>query len=117
MNPEYPTTTRPAPSYLLPFALLAISFAVLLIYQIINLNKQHSAMQETKQQMTTIIEQREALVKQSADLQSKLQAVAVDLLALAQTNEKAKAIVQKYNIQQNAPTPAPAAQPAPAPAQ
>ncbi|RYD83472.1 MAG: hypothetical protein EOP84_07845 [Verrucomicrobiaceae bacterium] len=112
MNSDYTNTAeRPAPSYLLPFALLAISFAVLLVYQIINLNKQHSAMQETKQQMSTAIEQREALVKQSTELQSKLQAVAVDLLALAQTNEKAKAIVQKYNIQQNAP--APGAQPAP----
>ncbi len=115
MSSEYTTTTRPAPSYLLPFSLLAISFAVLLIYQIINLNKQHSAMQSTKTQLTTIIEQREALVKQSTDLQAKLQALAVDLLALAQTNEKAKAIVQKYNIQQNAPAQAaPAQQPAPA---
>ena len=116
------TTSRPAPSYLIPFALLAISFAVLQINQIINSSKQHSAMQDTKKQLTEIIGQREALVKQSTELQAKLQAMAVDLLDLAKTNEKAKAIVQKYNIQQAAPPQAAqagaaAAAPAPAPAQ
>lgn len=101
------TTQRPAPSYLLPFALLAISFTVLLVYQIINLNKQNSRMQETRKQLTEIIGQREELVKQSTELQTKLQAMALDLLELAKTNEKAKAIVQKYNIQQTAPPQAP----------
>lgn len=97
------TTSRPAPSYLIPFALLAISFAVLQIYQIVNSSKQHSAMEDTKKQLTEIIGQREALVKQSGELQAKLQAMAVDLLDLAKTDERAKAIVQKYNIQQVAP--------------
>ena len=113
MNSE----TRPAPSYLIPFALLAISFAVVLIYQIVNVSKQHKAMQDTKDQFAKAIQQREALVKQSGELQAKLQALTVDLLELSKKNEKAKAIVQKYNIQQAAPTaaPAPAAQPAPTP--
>src|SRR4051812_27203568 len=102
MNPEH-SPRRPTPSFLIPFALLALSFAVLLIYQIVNLSKQHSGMQDTKKQLTEIIGQREALVKQSTELQAKLQAMAVDLLELAKTNEKAQSIVQKYNIQQNAP--------------
>ncbi|MHA3771092.1 DUF948 domain-containing protein [Verrucomicrobiota bacterium sgz303538] len=113
MNSE----TRPAPSYLIPFALLAISFAVVLIYQIVNVSKQHSAMQDTKKQLTEIIQQRETLVKQSTELQAKLQALVVDLLELSKKDDKAKAIVQKYGIQQTgAPgAPAPAAQPAPTP--
>jgi uncharacterized protein YoxC len=100
--------TRPAPSLLVPFAILAISFAVLLIYQIVNVNKQHSTMQETKTQLAQAITQRDALVKQSGEVQAKFQAMLTDLLQLAQTNEKAKAIVQKYNIALN-PNAAPTA--------
>lgn len=116
MNSE----TRPAPSFIIPFALLAISFAVVLIYQMVNVNKQHTSMQETKKQLTEIIQQRETLVKQSGELQAKLQALVVDLLELSKKDEKAKAIVQKYGIQQTGapgtPAPAaPAAQPAPTP--
>ena len=103
---------RPTPSYLLPFSLLAISSAALLIFQIVNINKQYKTMIETKQQFTSAISQREALVKQSGELQAKLQAMAIDLLELAKSNEKAKTIVQKYNIQQQANAAAGAAAPA-----
>lgn len=112
MNIDEP---RPAPGYGIPFALLALSFAILLIFQVVNLRKQEKSMIEGKQQLTSLISQREALVKQSGDLQAKLQALAVDLLELAKNNEKAKAIVQKYNIQQQANPAAPAAAPAAAP--
>ena len=50
-------------------------------------------------------------MKQSDDVQQKLQSLVLDLLLLAKTDEEAKAIVGKYNIQQTgsrlAPAPAP----------
>ncbi len=46
--------------------------------------------------------QREPVVKQSNELQAKIQAVANDLLDLAKTDPDARAITRKYNIQQPA---------------
>jgi hypothetical protein len=43
---------------------------------------------------------REVLVKQSIDLQTKMQEILTDLLVLAKTDDKAKEIVTKYNIKQ-----------------
>ena len=45
------------------------------------------------------VKRREALVKQSLDIQTKLQALIMDILILAKTNDDAKEIVRKYNIQ------------------
>lgn len=113
MNDE----TRPAaPNLFIPFLVLAISFATLLIYQIVNVNKQHNSMEATQKQLAEVITQRNDLVKQSVDVQNKLQTMAIDLLALSQNNEKAKAIVQKYNIQQTGAPGVPAAPAAPSPA-
>lgn len=103
--------TRTSPGYLIPFAILAISFAALLIYQAVNLSKQKDSMLETKKQFISAISQREALVKQSGELQAKLQGIVVDLLELAKTDEKAKAVVQKHGITQENNPAAPAAAP------
>ena len=57
--------------------------------------------------------QREPVVKQSTELQNKIQALVNDLMILAKSDEDAKAIIRKYNIQQQGPPPsgAPTAKP------
>jgi hypothetical protein len=109
MSGEHYSPTRvAAPNLLLPFLLLAISLAAILVWQIVTMIGQASNMRSTRTQLTDALQKREELVRQSGELQNKLQVVVVDLLELAKTSEKAKAIVQKYNIQQAPPT-APAA--------
>jgi hypothetical protein len=46
---------------------------------------------------------REAVVKQSIDIQTKVQELVVDLLEVAKTDDGAKEIVTKYNIKQAPP--------------
>jgi len=72
-------------------------------WQISNIHTQGANMVEVKAQMADAIVKREELVKQSGELQKKLQALVVDLLELAKNDEKAQAIVKKFNIQQTAP--------------
>ncbi len=100
--------SRPARSSLVPLLLVTISLAAILIWQIVLASQQRTGMYEAKRQLAEAIQKREELVKQSNQLQAKLQALVLDLLALGQTDEKARAIVQKYNIQQTTPA-APAA--------
>ena len=52
-------------------------------------------------------DKRVPLVKTSGELKSKLQALVMDLLILGKTDEDAKAIIGKYNIQQAEPGSAP----------
>ena len=56
-----------------------------------------------------------SLPREKPDLQKKLQDLVLDLMLLAKTDEEAKAIITKYNIQQNTPA-AGGEAPAPAPA-
>jgi hypothetical protein len=51
-------------------------------------------------QWRQFVKRREAVVKQSLDLQTKFQALIMDVLILAKTDDDAKEIVRKYNIQQ-----------------
>ena len=115
MNEEFstPAQHRPAASPLIPILLLATSLAAVLIWQIITLSTAGKNIRQASSQIDEAIEKRQPLVTQSGELQNKLQAMVVDLLELANTSEKAKAIVQKYNIQRQAPpaAPAPAAAP------
>jgi hypothetical protein len=101
------------PSLQLPFALLSAALAVVMITQTVNTFKARTALRDGKAQLTDAYRTREPVVKQSAELQKKLQDLVLDLLLLAKTDEDAKAIVGKYNIQQNAPA---GEAPAPAPA-
>jgi len=100
------------PSLQLPFALLACAIAVLMIAQTVSTFKQRSALQEGHVQLADAFKQREKLVTDSRVIQSKLQDLIMDLLILSKTDDEAKQIVAKYNIQQNGQTPAPAAAPA-----
>ncbi len=107
---EYESPAAPACSPVIPILVLGASLLVILIWQIANIRSQSTSMAEAKKQFADAIEKREVAVKQSVDLQGKLQALAMDLIELGKTDEKAKAIVAKYNIQQTIP---PAAAPAP----
>ena len=46
------------------------------------------------------VKSREALVKQSKDIQTKVQELIIDLLGVAKDDDDAKAIVKKYDIKQ-----------------
>ncbi len=116
-EPDYNFNTPAASSsngvsILLPFALLSAAIAVVMVAQTVNVFKARTSLRDGKTQLTEAYQKRQSLVKQSADIQQKLQALVLDLLLLAKTDDDAKAIVQKYNIQQNAP----AGDAAPAPA-
>lgn len=102
----YSYESSPVPgshSLFVPVLLLVLSVFCFLIYQVIVTAKQSTVLKDTRDKLKVAIEQRDIPVKQSVELQAKLQSLAVDLIALAQTDEKAKEIVQKYNIQQTAP--------------
>jgi hypothetical protein len=100
----------------LPFALLTAAIAVVMVAQTVNVFRAHGSLRDGQAKLADAFRQREALVKKSADVQQQLQSIILDLLVLAQTDEEAKKIVAKYNIQQSNPTGAPATNPAPAPA-
>jgi hypothetical protein len=99
----------------LPFALLTAAIAVIMVAQTVNIFKQRTALRDGKVQLVTLFENRKPLVEQSKKLQEQLQSLVMDLLLLAKTDDDAKAIIQKYNIQQAGTPSAPDAS-APAPA-
>jgi hypothetical protein len=111
-EPPVETALSTEPSLQLPFALLTCAIAVVLIAQTVSTFKQRSALQEGHVQLADAFKKREVVVKQSVDLQTKLQDLIMDLLILAKTDDDAKQIVGKYNIQQNGQAPAAAEAPA-----
>ena len=101
-EPE-PAYAPSSPSIMWPFALLSCAVAIIMIMQTQAAFRQKSALQDGKVQITDAIAKREPLVKQSAELKTKLNAMVIDLLILGKTDEDAKAIIGKYNIQQGQP--------------
>ena len=85
----------------IPLVLLSISFIVLLGWQLSNFSTQRG-------QLENAITQQEPAVNQSHQVQATLAKLANDLLEAAQTDDKAKAIANKYIRPNNA---APAASP------
>jgi hypothetical protein len=111
-EPPVETPVRSAePSLQFPFALLTCAIAVLMIAQTVSTFKQRSALEEGHVQLTDAFKKREAVVKQSVDLQTKLQDLIMDLLILSKTDDEARQIVGKYNIQQQGQPSAPAEAP------
>jgi len=92
-----------SPSLHLPFALLTSALAMVMITQTSGVFTQRSALQKGKTDLADAFAKREPLVKQSGELKNKLNAMVMDLLILGKTDEDAKAIIGKYNIQQNQP--------------
>jgi hypothetical protein len=110
-----------APAYHLPLALISSALAVFLFAQTSNAIFTRDNLKEAKTQvlknkadLADAYHNREPVVKQAMDIQKKLQDMLMDLLLLSKTDDEAKAIVTKYNIQQgnggsggDAPAPAP----------
>lgn len=80
----------------LPVTLVALSLIIILGWQIFNDLQTRSSWQAQ-------YEQRKQLVDQSAKVQSGLEAMINDLLSLAETDNAAKAIIDKYQIKRTAP--------------
>jgi hypothetical protein len=76
-----------------PLLLLTISVAVLFLWQLMVNYQQRSLLQAN-------IQRQDELVSRSRKIQSHVELLLKDLLALAATNEQAQAIVKKYDIQQ-----------------
>ena len=111
-EPEY-TYAEPAPSgpsLHMPFALLSSALAVIMIMQTVGIFHQKTALKEGMEQLTEsvakhaeAVAKRKPIVDQTGELKKKLNDMIMDILLLAKTDEDAKAIVTKYNIQQNLP--------------
>jgi hypothetical protein len=78
----------------IPLVLLSLSFIVLLGWQVSNSSTQRG-------QIENAITRQEPAVNQSQQLQASLGKLAGDLLQVAQTDGTARAIAQKFGIQQN----------------
>ena len=126
MNTEaeysYAEPAPSGPSLHLPFALLSSALALVMIAQTVGTMNQKTDLIEGRaqlgdnaQKLSEAFTKREPLVKQSQDLEKKLNEMIMDILTLAKTDEDAKAIVSKYNLQQNLPASGDAAPAAPAP--
>ena len=104
-------------SPLIPVAILGASLITMFTWQISGILSQSDLYKETKSRYAEALQKGEEPVRQSKETQLKLQGILTDLLELAKTDEKAKAIQQKYGIQQNTPpTGAPVAPPKAEPA-
>ena len=93
---DFPDT--PVRSLFLPFVLLAASLLFFLIWQIANVQTQRSGIKAAKTKLAEAIQQREPQVTQSNEIKTRLESLAIDLLELSKTDEKAMAIVKKYEI-------------------
>ena len=117
-NEETPTSESTAKGGIyLPLALIAAAFSIFLYSQISNLGQNASSMRwqgenlgrqilainESMRNLDGLIKQREALVEQSTQLQARYTSLLTEILDLAQTDNDAKGIVEKYKIsrQQN----------------
>ena len=112
-----PAGVRPSSTLHLPFTLLALAIAVFLgaqitsvnrsgktmRWQLANLDQQAANIQEAQKRLASLIQQREDLVKQSAQVQQQYTALFNEVLDLAKDDEDAKAVVQKWGIQKQAP--------------
>ena len=102
-----PSYSAASPSIQLPFAILCCAVAMIMIMQTQGSFRQKDTLREQKLQMTELYGKREPLVKKASELKAQLNAIVIDLLILGKTDEDAKAIIAKYNIQQNQPSSAP----------
>ena len=90
----------PVRSLFIPFVLLAASVMLFLVWQVANVAAQRSGVKAAKTQLAEAIQKREPQVAQSIEIKTRFEALTIDLLELSKTNEKALAIVKKYNVQQ-----------------
>jgi hypothetical protein len=86
----------------LPFALLLVAIAILFVQQTVTSFKMKTSLNDTKEALAKAIESQKPAIAQAGEVEKKLSSMVEDLLILAKTDEQAKAIVQKYGIQQGA---------------
>ena len=100
-------------------ALLALAFSIFLFAQISSngqasrtmnwrnetLDRQLASAVETEKRFVELIKQREALVQQAQQVQTRYTEMLNDLLKLADTDKDAKAFVEKYRIPRQETTP------------
>jgi hypothetical protein len=98
---QQPAYGSSGPSLHLPFAILSCAAAIFMFIQVQGANRQKNALRETKTQLADAFTKREPLVRQSVELKNKLNAMVMDLLILAKTDEEARAIIARNGIQQN----------------
>jgi uncharacterized iron-regulated membrane protein len=98
-------------------ALLALAFSIFLFAQISSngqasrtmnwrnetLDRQLVSTVESEKRFEELIKQREALVQQAQQVQSRYTEMLNDLLKLAATDKDARAVVEKYRIQRQEP--------------
>jgi hypothetical protein len=108
-----------------PLALLAFAFSVFLFAQISglsqngrsmrwqseNLDRQNASLLESDKNLGELIKQRETIVEQSQQIQTRYTEMLNDILKLADTDADTRSVVEKYKIQRQqapagaAPTP------------
>jgi hypothetical protein len=86
-------------SQFLPLLILSLSFLIFVIYQITLVSQQRAQLKTAREQLTTLVEQSKPVVAQARQAQQVLEKVAHDLVAIANEDEVAKAVVTKYGIQ------------------
>ena len=102
MNDNAPSG-GPTPGLFIPFIILAASVLVFLVWQISNVQSQRTGLGVAKAQVADAIQKREPQVAQAIEMKTRFEALGTDLLELSKTDEKAMAIVKKYNIQRALP--------------
>ena len=96
-----------------PLALLAFAFSVFLFAQISglsqngrsmrwqseNLDRQNTSLLESDKNLGELIKQRETIVEQSQQVQTRYTEMLNDVLKLAETDADTRSVVEKYKIQ------------------
>ncbi|HVM48625.1 MAG TPA: hypothetical protein VMU04_11395 [Candidatus Acidoferrum sp.] len=116
MNPDRDKAPKPPPPN--PFGVCFLVFLLLACdygFRLYNLAVQHKQLDQAQLMQT----QNVGALSQARQLEARIEALSLDLLQVAKTNDAAKKIVQEFNIQWNPGPGTPAAPqaspPAPAP--
>ena len=116
-DPDSPSFDRS--DAFLPLVLIALSLILVFIWQLTNLSKQRTNLRASQEQyeaaFRNTIPQLDQQLQQSRAVQAKLESLVTDVLNLAKDGDTdAKAIVDKYKIQQQGTPAAATASPSPA---
>jgi len=99
-----------------PILLISLSLIFLFAWELKNISQQREALQTSRQKLDDYAQgnmpRLDDQVQKAKQVQAGLEKLVMDLLDVAKTDPEAKAIVDKYKIQQQAP-PAGATAPAP----
>ena len=97
------SSRRRTPNLFIPFGLLAVSVLFTMVWLNLSVFSQRSGFQAAKAQLAEAIEKRAPQVTQAAEFKNRLEALAIELLELAKTDQTAEAIVKKHGIERALP--------------